>query len=184
MLIIRLLKNTAEMYNSRGQNIDYVKKSVEDNLRFEGILKNHIKKKYDIDLIKSKNPYKHYDFSYNKIIKVEYKGLYYALKDVDKIAVSVKNPDKKIKDVFISKSKIAYYKIRQIKNPSLRFYLVYGFYEIDNDEIKQIIYRYLNISDLENMILNFKSVVYENAKHYIIPIKDLVKLPKENLFNI
>jgi len=170
------------MFNSRGQSVDYVKKSVEDNLKFEGILKNHIKKKYDIDLIKHKNPYKHYDFSYNKINKIEYKGLYYALKDADKIAVSVKDPNKKIRDVFISKSKIAYYKIRQMKNPSLKFYLIYGFYEIENEELKKIIYRYLDITDLDNIILNFTSVEYEKAKHFKLPIKDLKKLPKENPF--
>lgn len=170
------------MLNARGQNLNYVKTSVEENLRFEETLKKYIKKKYDIDLIKNKNQFKPYDFSYDKINKIEYKGLKYTLNDAEKIAVSASNPNKKIDGVFLSKSKIAYYKIRQMKNPSLRFYVIYGFYEIENNKPISIVYRYLNITDLDRIILEFKTRIHENSNHYIIPIKDLERFPKETLF--
>lgn len=170
------------MLNSRGQNINYVKNSVEENLRFEETLKKYIQKKYNIDLIKNKNQFKPYDFSYNKINKIEYKGLKYTLNDAEKTAVSVSNPNKKINNVFLSKSKIAYYKIRQMKNPLLMFYVVYGFYEIENNKVISIVYRYLNITDLDRIILEFKTIIHENSRHYIIPINDLERFPKENPF--
>lgn len=170
------------MLNSRGQNINYVNISVEENLRFEETLKKYIQKKYDIDLIKNKNQFKPYDFSYDKINKIEYKGLKYTLNDAEKTAISVSKPNKIINGVFLSKSKIAYYKIRQMKNPSLKFFVIYGFYKIENNQVISIVYRYLNITDLDKIILEFKTRIHENARHYIIPIKDLEKFPRENLF--
>lgn len=172
------------MLNSRGQKIEYVNKSVEDNKRFEEILYNHILDKYDIKIIKHKDPFKHYDFSYSKIHKIEYKGLYYTLDKTDKKqAIQNKNNNIIIKDVIISKSKIAYYKIRQMKNPLLKFYLIYGFYTVENDEVKNINYRFIDISDLNKIILNNPTMTFEKAKHYKISIKDLLKLPNECPFN-
>lgn len=172
------------MLNTRGQSIDYVIKSVEDNKKFEGILKDHIKSKYDIDIIKNDDIYKAYDFSFNKIHKIEYKGLYYKLDKTENIAVQNKNNNVKISDVIISKSKIAYYKIRQMKNPLLKFYLIYGFYTIINNVVSNINYRYIDISNLDHIILNNKTMVFERAKHYKISIKDLLKLPTESPFNL
>lgn len=172
------------MYNSRGQKQEYVNKSVNNNKKFEFIFKDHIKNKYNIDLDFTDNPFKAYDFKYKKIYKIEYKGLNYRLNNNNDIATCNKKGFK-INDVFLSKSKIAYYKIRQIKNSSLKFFVVYGFYEEnERGEIKKIIYKYQDITDLNNIILNYKQKTYENAKHYLFPIKDLKLLPDENPFNI
>lgn len=170
------------MLNARGQEVEIVNKSVEDNIKYEYILKDHIKSKYDIDLIKKDSKFKPYDFHYNKIHKIEYKGLYYSLDDNKKIAVKNKNNNVKIWSVMISKTKIKYYKIRQVKNPLLKFYIIYGFYTISNNEISKIEYRYINISDLDKFILNNKTMVFKNAYHYMIPIEDLRELPTENPF--
>lgn len=171
------------MLNTRGQNLQYVLKSVEYNKKFEIIFKKHIKNKYDIEIIKNDDIYKAYDFSFNKNIKIEYKGLYYYLNDNDKIAIQNKNNNIIITDVIISKSKIAYYKIRQMKNPNLKFYLVYGFYTLNNNEVSRIQYRFIDISNLDNIIMNNKTFIFEKAKHYKISIKDLIKLPIKNPFN-
>jgi len=172
------------MLNSRGQSLEYVNKSVEDNKKFETILSKYILDKYNINIIKHKNPYKPYDFSYNKVNKIEYKGLYYTLDKTDKKqAIQNKNNNVIIKDVIISKSKIAYYKIRQMKNPLLRFYLIYGFYTVDNNEVKNINYRYIDISNLDNIILNNPIMIFEKAKHYKISISNLLKLPEQPFFN-
>jgi hypothetical protein len=172
------------LLNNRGQNIEYVLKSVEDNKKYELILKHHIKSKYDIEIIKNNNPYKYYDFSYNKIHKIEYKGLYYSLNEEQNTAT--KN-NIKINSVIISKSKIAYFKIRKMKNTELKFYLVYGFYDVDYNinKVKSIIYRYIDISNiLDDIILTYKQMTHEKARHYKIPITELKKLPTENPFNI
>jgi len=104
------------MLNNRGQSLEYVKKSVEDNKKFETILSNYFLKKYDIKIIKHQDPYKHYDFSYNKVNKIEYKGLYYTLDKTDKKqAIQNKNNNVIIKNVMISKHKIEYYKQEFLK---------------------------------------------------------------------
>ena len=165
------------MLNNRGQNIDLVNKSVEDNKKFERIFKTYIKERFDIDIIKNTNVFKPYDFSLNKIHKIEYKGIYYSLDEKENKAINNKNINIIIDNVLISQSKIAYYKIRQMRNPDLKFYLVYGFYNTNNiNEVYKIIYRFINISDLDNIIMNFKQKTHEKAKHYLIPIKDLKKL--------
>jgi len=171
------------MLNSRGQKIDFVKKSVEDNKRFEEILCNYIFEKYHIKIIKHIDPFKHYDYSYNKIHKIEYKGLYYRLDEDRNIAIQNKNNNIKIDSVIIGKNKIAYYKIRQMKNPLLKFYLIYGFYTVENDKVKNIKYRYIDISDLDNIILTYPTMIFEKSKHYKINIKYLLELPENNLFN-
>lgn len=180
MLFITPLKM---MFNNRGQKIEWVNKSVEDNKKFEIIFKDYIKIKYDIDIIKNENQYKSYDFSYNKIHKIEYKGLYYSLDETKKTATNNRNKNIVIDNVIISKSKIAHFKIRQMKNPALKFYLFYGFYKMNNNEVDKMNIRFIDISNiLDDIILSYKQMTHEKARHYKIPIKDLSKLPTENPF--
>ena len=42
-------------YNHRGQLLEFVKKSVDDNMKYEEILKDYIKAKYNMDTIKKNN---------------------------------------------------------------------------------------------------------------------------------
>jgi hypothetical protein len=159
-------------YNNRGQLLDFVKKSVDDNMKYEKIFIDYIKTKYDINIIKKTNPYKHYDFSFNKVHKIEYKGLYYSFNQND-TATKINKSSTIINNVMISCHKIAYYKIRQLKNPSLKFYLIYGFYESNEEnEIIKIVYKYIDISNLD-IFNSYKTMIFMNANHYLIPIKDL-----------
>ena len=63
-----------------------------------------------------------------------------------------------------------------IKNP---FPNIVTFYDINKDKqtIKKIVYKYLEITNILNEILNnYKIIEWYNKDHYLIPIKDLLKI--------
>ena len=171
--------------NYRGQQLDFVKYNKEINDIYESIFRDYIKDVFNIDIIKHKD-YKHYDFMFNKIHKIEYKGVYYSIDEKNKIAIKHDDKTKKIDSVYIGVDKITYYYYRQIRNPELKFYIYYGFYDINSsNEIYNIKYRYIDISDiLKDIIMTYKKCIYLNKKHFLIPIKDLKKINKnKSLFN-
>ena len=120
--------------NSRGQYNDVVKLSVDAGKIDEAFFKKYLEDKYKIKL-KDKKQFKHYDFSLNKIFKIEYKGLHYKLDTINNIAISVKDTSKVITNVIIGLDKIIYYYYRYRKNRSLKFFIFYGFIESSNDII-------------------------------------------------
>ena len=68
----------------------------------------------------------------------------------------------------------------------LKFYLFYGFYDvnIEKEEINEIIYKYLDISNILNEILiDFNKFEYYKKIHYQIPI-NLLKNINDNIMNI
>ena len=162
------------------RHADLIKKNVDDNKRFEELFQKYILDKFGIEIDKHPNNFKLYDFYYNKNIKIEYKGIYYTLNSTDNTATNYKNTV--INSVMISKHKISYYKSRKIKNPKLKFFLFYGFYDVVNYEVKKITIRFIDITDkLDDIIINCRTVLYENIKQYLIPIIDLKK-PNKFMF--
>ena len=70
-----------------------------------------------------------------------------------------------------------------MKNPALKFYLFYGFYKMNNNKVDKMNIRFINISKiLDDIILSYKQMTHDRARHYKIPIKDLLKLPMETPF--
>ena len=168
--------------NSRGQYNSIVQISVENGAKDELYFKEFIENKYKIRLI-PKSQFKHYDFSLNKLCKIEYKGLHYSL-DVEKnLAISVKDNSKFINNVFIGLDKIIYYYYRKRKNKDLRFYIYYGFIESKNDIVRKISYKFIEITDvLYNMIMEYPKQFYYNKEHVLIPISSLQNLNECSLF--
>lgn len=146
--------------NSRGQNIDKVEASVIIGEQRETHLIDYFKA-LGIDLTKSKNKYKPYDFliGNNKYNKVELK--------------SVNASSSKYDGVYIGVDKIAYYLYRKVKNENMRFYLIYAFYN-KNDETNtlNIEYKYIKV-DFTKFIHDYKRIIYFNKKHIFIPVADL-----------
>lgn len=150
-------------FNSRGQLKSIVDLSVEEGDRREKVFKDYMYEKKSINMIK-KSKFKHYDFvlSNNKNIKIEYK--------------SVNASIKTFQNVFIGLDKICYYLYRRQKKPDMIFYLVYGFYDID--EIKneeKIQYMYCEI-DLNKYIKEYGTKIIYNKKHIEVPVCSLKSL--------
>lgn len=163
--------------NSRGQCLDYVNKNCLINLKYEEAFKKYLDKILNIKIEKENNIYSHYDFTYNDINIIEYKGVYYTLDEDNKKAVS--NKGVIIENVMIGHDKIRHYNKMKKTNDDLRFYLFYGFYDIDKDKqtIKKIVYKYVEITNILNEIItNYKIIDWYNKDHYLIPIKDLSKI--------
>jgi len=163
--------------NSRGQSLDFVNKNCLMNMKYEETFKKYLDKTLNIKIEKEQNIYSHYDFTYNDINIIEYKGVYYTLKEDNENAISNKGVN--IENVMIGNDKIRHYNKMKKTNNDLRFYLFYGFYDIDKDKqtIKKIVYRYLEITNILNEILNsYKIIEWYNKDHYLIPIKDLLKI--------
>ena len=163
--------------NSRGQSLDFVNKNCLMNMKYEEAFKKYIDTVLNIKIEKEKNIYSHYDFTYNDIHILEYKGVYYSLDEDNKNAVS--NKGTIINSVMIGHDKIKHYIKMKKTNDDLRFYLFYGFYDIDKDKqtIKKIVYKYLEITNILNEIItNYKIIDWYNKDHYLIPIKDLTKI--------
>jgi hypothetical protein len=146
--------------NSRGQNIDKVEASVIIGEERETHLIDYCKS-FGVDLTKSNNKYKHYDFliGNNKYNKIELK--------------SVNASSSKYEGVLIGIDKIAYYLYRKVKNENMRFYLIYAFYN-NNDETNtlNIEYKYIKV-DFTKFIQEYKRKIYFNKKHICIPVSDL-----------
>ena len=165
--------------NSRGQSLDYVNKNCLMNMKYEEAFKKYIDKILNIKIEKENNIYSHYDFSHNDINIMEYKGVYYSLDEDNKKAVS--NKGVIIENVMIGNDKIKHYIKMKKDNDDLRFYLFYGFYDIDKEKQKiiKIVYKYLEITNILNdIITNYKILDWYNKDHYLIPIKDLSKVDK------
>ena len=165
--------------NSRGQCLDYVNKNCLINMKYEDAFKKYLDSTLNISIDKHKDPYNKYDFSYSNIHIIEYKGVYYSLDETNKTAKSNKNIT--IQNVMIGNDKIKYYNEMKKKNDELRFYLFYGFYDIDPDKqtIIKIVYKYLEITNILNDIINSYNIIdWYNKNHYLIPIKDLLKIDK------
>lgn len=146
-------------------------------MKYEEAFKKYIDTVLNIKIEKEKNIYSHYDFTYNDIHILEYKGVYYSLDEDNKNAVS--NKGTIINSVMIGHDKIKHYIKMKKTNDDLRFYLFYGFYDIDKDKqtIKKIVYKYLEITNILNEIItNYKIIDWYNKDHYLIPIKDLTKI--------
>jgi hypothetical protein len=168
--------------NYRGQNYEAINKNYLINIKYEDLFKNHIKKILNVELIKTIDRYSHYDFKYNNSI-IEYKGLYYTLDNINKIGYSKEAKKNPIYCVIIGEDKIKHYKIMKNKNKDLKIYLFYGFYDLDTDKgtIKEIIYKYLDITELLNEILTeYNKFEYNSKMHFQIPIK-LLEDVNENL---
>lgn len=164
--------------NYRNQSLDFIKKNADLHKKFENRFKTHIQTKYDIELVSEVDIYSHYDFSYENMI-IEYKGVKYKLNDDRTIAIKEKTL-KEITNVMIGIDKIDYFLKVKKKNSLLRFVLFYGFYDIIDNNIKSICYRCIEITDILSNIDNiFKSFVWLNKKHYLIPIKDLKGISKD-----
>jgi hypothetical protein len=146
-------------------------------MKYEEAFKKYIDTALNIKIEKERNIYSHYDFTYNDIHILEYKGVYYSLDEDNKNAVS--NKGTIINSVMIGHDKIKHYIKMKKTNDYLRFYLFYGFYDIDKDKqtIKKIVYKYLEITNILNEIItNYKIIDWYNKDHYLIPIKDLTKI--------
>lgn len=171
--------------NSRGQCLEFVKSSVDKNIKYEDFLINYIKDTFNIILEKQDNIYKHYDFNIGKNIKIEYKGLSYKLDKNNNKAVS--NKGVIINGAMIGRDKILYYYYRKLKNPSLSFYIIFGFYDVNisNENVDNIAYRIIDITDiLEKIIKEYKQIIYYKAKYFLIPIEDLQRFKKCSLFRL
>ena len=163
--------------NNRGQSLDYVNKNCLINMKYEEAFKKYIDTVLNIKIEKERNIYSHYDFTYNDIHILEYKGVYYSIDEDNKNAVS--NKGTIINSVMIGHDKIKHYIKMKKTNDDLRFYLFYGFYDIDKDKqtIIKIVYKHLEITNILNEIItNYKIIDWYNKDHYLIPIKDLVKI--------
>jgi len=163
--------------NSRGQSLDYVNKNCLINLKYEEAFKKYIDTVLNIKIEKERNIYSHYDFIYNDIHILEYKGVYYSIDEDNKNAVS--NKGTIINSVMIGHDKIKHYIKMKKTNDDLRFYLFYGFYDIDKDKqtIIKIVYKYIEITNILNEIItNYKIIDWYNKDHYLIPIQDLAKI--------
>jgi hypothetical protein len=169
--------------NSRGQLNDIVQMSVEAGNKDEEYFKQFIEKKYKIQLT-PKSQFKHYDFSFNKIYKIEYKGIHYKLNNANDTAVSVKDSTKNITNVFIGLDKILYFYCRKRRRKDLRFFIYYGFIESNNDIVKKIIYKYIEITDvLFDMIMVYPKQSYYSKEHVLIPISSLKNIDECHLYN-
>lgn len=163
--------------NARGQSLDYVNKNCLINIKYEEAFKKYLDKTLNIKIQKQNNIYSHYDFTYNDINIIEYKGVYYSLDETNNKAVSKKGVI--IENVMIGNDKIKYYINMKKNNEKLRFYLFYGFYDIDKDKQKiiKIVYKHLEITNILNDIINTYNIIdWYNKEHYLIPIKDLSKI--------
>ena len=171
--------------NYRGQDKEAINNNYLANLKYEGLFKNHIQTILNIELIKTADRYSHYDFKYNNNI-IEYKGVYYTLDNDNNIAYSKEKNKNSINSVIIGEDKIKHYKQMKNKNNDLKVYLFYGFYDLDTEKgkIKEIIYKYLDISNLLNDILTeFNKFEYNNKSHFQIPIKLLEDVNKNLIMN-
>lgn len=169
--------------NYRGQEIENINNNYFINIKYEDIFKNHIEKLLNIQLDKMNDRYMHYDFKYNKNI-IEYKGIYYRLDENENLAFSKDKNKNPLNSVIIGEDKIKYYKQMKNKNNDLKFYLFYGFYNIDTETelIKEIIYKYIDISNILNIILTeYFKFDYYNKTHLQIPIKSLLTVDKDLL---
>ena len=146
-------------------------------MKYEEAFKKYIDKILNINIEKEQNIYSHYDFTYNDINIIEYKGVYYTLDEDKNKAVSSKGVI--IDNVMIGNDKIKHYIKMKKDNEDLRFYLFYGFYDINKDKqtIIKTVYKYLEITNILNdIITNYKIIEWYNKDHYLIPIKDLSKI--------
>ena len=171
--------------NYRNQSIEDINKNYFINVKYEEIFKNHIETILNIKLDKINDRYSHYDFKYNNNI-IEYKGIYYKLDEVNNLGISKDKNKNNIDSVIIGEDKIKHYMKMKNKNKNLKFYLFYGFYNIDTDTelIKEIIYKYIDITNILNDIIEtFNKFEYYLKSHYQIPIKSLISIDKELLFN-
>ena len=151
-------------------------------MKYEDAFKKYLDSTLNISIDKHKDPYNKYDFSYSNIHIIEYKGVYYSLDETNKTAKSNKNIT--IQNVMIGNDKIKYYNEMKKKNDELRFYLFYGFYDINPDKqtIIKIVYKYLEITNILNDIINSYNIIdWYNKNHYLIPIKDLFSIT-DNIF--
>ena len=152
------------------------------NIKYEELFKNHIQTLLNIEFIKTADSYSHYDFKYNNN-RIEYKGIYYTLDNINKIAYSKETNKNPINSVMIGEDKIKHYKQMKNKNNDLKIFLFYGFYNIDIEDkiIKEIIYKYLDITNILNDIIEtFNKFEFYNKNHFQIPIK-LLEDVNENL---
>ena len=159
--------------NYRGQEIEAINKNYLINIKYEELFKNHIETLLNIKIDKINNRYCHYDFKYNNSI-IEYKGVYYTLDQNNNIGISKERNKNPIYSVIIGEDKIKHYKQMKNKNNDLKIYLFYGFYDLDTEKgtIKEIIYKYLDITEILDNILNeFNKFEYNYKEHFQIPIK-------------
>ncbi len=169
--------------NYRNQSLDFIKQNSEINKKFENKFKTYINKKYNIKIISQDNIYSHLDFTYHNI-NIEYKGIYYKLNKDNTTALKCGNNEIKIKDVMIGVDKIEHYKKLYNENNRLTFLIFYGFYTVIKNEVKNICYRYIDITDiLFNINEKYNIRSWLNKEHYLITISDL-KETNENTFNI
>lgn len=166
--------------NYRNQSIEAINKNYLINIKYEELFKNYIDNLLNIQLEKINNRYSHYDFKYNNSI-IEYKGLYYTYDELNNIGISKERHKNPIYNVIIGEDKIKHYKQMKNKNNDLKIYLFYGFYDLDTEKgtIKEIIYKYLDITELLETIINeFNIFEYNKKVHYQIPIKLLNNVDK------
>ena len=107
-------------------------------MKYEEAFKKYIDTTLNIKIEKQQNIYSHYDFIYNDINIIEYKGVYYSIDEENKKAVS--NKGTIIYNVMIGNDKIKHYIKMKKDNEDLRFYLFYGFYDIDKDKQLSLIH--------------------------------------------
>lgn len=146
-------------YNTRGQCMVYVNNSVEEGENRESFFLNHLESK-NIKLIK-KSTFKHYDFEVNKNIKIELKTSNFR--------------QDRYENVFIGLDKICYYAYRQKKNKDIIFILIYGFYDInqENDKTNVNVKYYFDIIDIDKYLYEYGRYVHYNKKHIKIPVESL-----------
>ena len=168
--------------NYRGQNLEKVNNNYLINTKYEELFKSHIETLLNIEIDKVIDRYSHYDFKFKNSI-IEYKGIYYTLDEVENIAISKDKRKNNIYSVMIGEDKIKHYENMKRKKKDLKIFLFYGFYDIDEEKetIKEINYKYLEISDIINDILTeFNKYEYYNKQHFQIPIK-LLKTVDKNI---
>ena len=154
---------SSSVLNSRGQLQTIVDISVEEGEKREATFKEYMMDKKGVDLVK-KGKYKHYDFypPYDKTLKVEFKS----------VNASVNT----YTNVLIGCDKISYYLYRKIRQPDYRFFLVYGFYDVDDrSKTLRVHYKYCEV-DLEKFVKDYGRKVCHNKKHLFVPVNTLKPL--------
>lgn len=160
---------SVNVLNNRGQLQNIVDLSVAEGERREQYFKKYMLNKQNINLFK-KSQYKPYDFvpDNDKTLKIEFKTVNASINTYT--------------NVFLGIDKISYYLYRKVKHPNFRFFIVYGFYELNEATSREKITYLCDEIDLDKYIKNYNRQIVYNKKHIQIPVKTLK--PLRELINI
>ena len=151
--------------NFRGQTQDFINKSVDIGEKRENTFKKNVELKTNKSIVKG-GKYKQYDFKISgmKNIFIELKTYNYNIYDRESFMIGC--------------DKIQYFNWRKSLNPTIRIFLIFGFYDLIN---KQLLYKYIEIIDFLK-ISKYHKFYYLDKKHYNIPTAEMLNI--DGFFNI